>query len=92
MDSTFFAVAYNDVDFCLKLIQIGLRNVVTPYCEMYHYESQSRGYEDTPEKQQRLAEEIEAFRSSWQHYLDDGDPYYSPNLSLEHTNFTIRLK
>jgi len=91
LDAENFGVAYNDIDFCLKLIQKGYRNVFTPYCEMYHYESQSRGYEDTPEKQERLQRESSAFREKWKIYFDKGDPYYSPHLSLENTNFTIRI-
>ncbi|MBM9602696.1 glycosyltransferase [Desulfopila inferna] len=92
LDAENFGVAYNDIDFCLKLIQKGYRNVFTPYCEMYHYESQSRGYEDTPEKQERLQRESSAFREKWKIYFDKGDPYYSPHLSLEKTNFTIRIR
>ncbi|MCP3933468.1 MAG: glycosyltransferase [Bacteroidetes bacterium] len=91
MDSEHFGVAYNDIDLCLKLRQKGYRNVFTPYCEMYHFESQSRGYEDTPEKQERLERESNVFRQRWEKYFDEGDPYYSPHLSLDVTNFTIKL-
>ena len=91
MDAENFGVAYNDVDFCLKLQKKGYRNVFTPYCEMYHYESQSRGYEDTPEKQERLARESNAFREKWNEYFENGDPYHNPNLSLEKTNYSINI-
>lgn len=91
MDSEKFAIAYNDVDFCLKLLNKGYRNVFTPYCEMFHYESLSRGYEDTPEKLERLQRESDAFSRKWQAFMDKGDPYYSPHLTLNGENFAIRL-
>ncbi len=91
MDTENFGVAFNDIDFCLKLLKKGYRNVFTPYCEMYHFESQSRGYEDTPEKLERLERESAVFRDRWEMYFQKGDPYFSPHLSLEKTNFSIKI-
>lgn len=91
MDTENFGVAYNDVDFCLKLLQRGYRNVFTPYCEMFHYESQSRGYDNTPEKMQRLEKESAAFNKKWKAYFDQGDPYHNQHLSLEKTNYSIKI-
>lgn len=74
-------VAYNDVDFCLKLRERGLLNICTPYAELYHYESISRGYENKPEKQQRFRSEVAFMKEKWGTVLEQGDPYYNPNMS-----------
>lgn len=80
---TEFAVAFNDVDFCLKVRAINKLIVFTPYAQLYHYESKSRGYEDTPEKQRRFAGEVELFHKKWdESFLNSGDPYYNPNFLL----------
>jgi GT2 family glycosyltransferase len=84
-----FTVAYNDVDFCLKARDKGYLNVFTPYCEMYHYESKSRGFEDTKEKQERFQREVKLFREKWAKVLEDGDPYYNPNFSLDRSDYFI---
>lgn len=76
------AVAFNDVDFCLKLREEGLLNVWTPYAELYHYESKSRGAEDTPEKYERFLRESELLKKRYQHLFEVGDPYYNRNLPL----------
>lgn len=76
-----FAVAYNDVDLCLKVIESGKLVVFDAFVELYHYESKSRGYEDTPEKLMRFSGEMELLSTKWNHRLD-GDPYYNKNLSL----------
>lgn len=76
------AIAFNDVDFCLKVRAAGFRNVWTPFAELYHHESASRGLEDTPEKQARFNREIAYMRRTWGALLDQ-DPAYNPNLSLE---------
>jgi O-antigen biosynthesis protein len=81
-------VAFNDVDFCLKLIALGYRNIWVPHVIVYHYESKSRGYEDTPEKQKRFAEEIEYMKSKWKIYIDS-DPCYNQNLTRTYENYTI---
>ena len=79
-----FAVAFNDVDLCVRIREQGLLIVFTPYAELYHHESKSRGYEDTPEKQKRFEGEIKLFKKKWgDKILKDGDPYYNPNFSLQ---------
>ena len=75
-------VGCNDVDFCLRLLQKGYRNVWTPYAELYHHESASRGYDDTHEKQIRVGMEAALMRQRWEAMLLH-DPAYNPNLSLE---------
>ncbi len=86
-----FAVAFNDVDYCLKIRAKDKLIVFTPFSEWYHYESKSRGYEDTSEKQQRLEQESELFRSRWGELLEKGDPYYNPNFSHERADFLLDL-
>lgn len=85
------AVAFNDVDFCLKLGQRGYRIVFDPFAELYHDESRTRGPEDTPEKARRFQNEIEYFRSHWTDMLKNGDPNYNPNLSLKKWNYSLRV-
>lgn len=85
-----FEVAFNDVDFCLRLRRAGYLNVFTPYAELYHYESESRGAENTPEKRKRFQGEIARFKSRWAAELAAGDPYYNPNLTLRATDFRPR--
>jgi GT2 family glycosyltransferase len=75
------AVAFNDVDFCLRLRESGYRNVWTPYAEMYHHESVSRGLENTPKKKERFEQECAFIRQRWAD-ITAYDPAYSPNLSL----------
>lgn len=82
-----FQVAFNDVDFCMRIRQAGYLIVYTPYAELYHYESISRGAEDTPEKVERFNGEIRRFQKRWGEELKKGDPYYNPNLSLEFEDF-----
>jgi glycosyltransferase involved in cell wall biosynthesis len=86
-----YALAFNDVDFCLKLREKNYLIVWTPYAELYHYESKTRGYEDTPEKRVRFLSEIEIFERKWKNVLLKGDPYYNPNLSLQKEDFSLRL-
>jgi len=81
-------VAFNDVDFCLRVEAAGLRNLWTPYAELYHHESLSRGAEDTPEKRARFQREVEYMHRRWGTRLDD-DRWYSPNLSLENENVEL---
>lgn len=83
-------VAFNDVDFCMKVRDKGYLVVYNPYAELYHYESKSRGLEDTPEKVERFGREIEIFKSKWQGELKKGDPYYNPNLSLDKADYSLR--
>jgi len=85
------AVAFNDVDLCLKVREKGYLIVYTPYSVLYHYESLSRGYENTPEKQKRFLKEIKYIRKKWSKVIDQGDPYYNPNLSLNREDFSIKI-
>ena len=78
-----FKVAFNDVDFCLKIRELNKLVVYTPYAKLYHFESKSRGYEDTPEKQARFAGEVDLFRKKWIKILNDGDPYFNKNFRLD---------
>ena len=82
------AVAFNDVDLCLRIQAAGYRNLYTPYAELYHHESASRGYEDTPEKMQRFQAEADILRERWMPVLLS-DPYYNPNLTLSGDPFTL---
>ena len=84
-----FAVAFNDVDLCMKIRKEGYLIVWTPYAEAYHYESKSRGLENTPEKQKRFEGEIQRFKDKWKDELTKGDPYYNPNLTLEREDFSF---
>lgn len=84
------AVAFNDIDFCMKLRQAGYLIVYNPYAELYHYESKSRGLEDTPEKVARFNREIATFEKKWPEILKNGDPYYNPNLTLESQDFSLK--
>ncbi|MDR2109555.1 MAG: glycosyltransferase family 2 protein [Coriobacteriales bacterium] len=86
-----FVVAFNDVDLCMRLRAAGYLNVFTPFAELYHHESKTRGYEDTPEKNKRFRGESVLFRKRWALELDAGDPYYSPHMSLEREDFSLRL-
>lgn len=79
---TKFKVAFNDIDLCMKVRKQNYLVVYNPNVELYHYESKSRGYEDTPEKIRRFTGEIISFRSKWEKELEKGDPYYNKNLSL----------
>lgn len=83
-----FAVAFNDVDLCMRIRKAGYLIVWTPYAELYHYESKSRGTEDTPEKRQRFVGEVKRFQARWEKELAAGDPYYNPNLTLDREDFS----
>ena len=85
-----FVVALNDIDLCLKVRALGQLVVFNPYAELYHYESKSRGFEDTPEKKARFKKEIKRFREKWGEILSKGDPYYNPNLTLVRGDCSIR--
>ena len=82
-------VAFNDVDLCIKVREAGYRNLWTPYAELYHHESVSRGAEDTPAKRMRANAEAEYMRRTWGKLLDT-DPAYNPNLTLVHEDFSLR--
>ncbi|MBT5966362.1 MAG: hypothetical protein HOG60_03505 [Gammaproteobacteria bacterium] len=87
-DAQNLSVAFNDVDLCLRLQDAGFYNVWTPYAEMYHYESASRGYEDTPEKQVRFNKEVAYMKQRWGEGLLK-DPAYNPNLTLDREDFSF---
>lgn len=81
-------VAFNDVDFCLKVRDKGYLVVYNPNVELYHYESKSRGLEDTPRKHARFEREVNFMKARWEKVLDKGDPYYNPNLTLVRGDFS----
>ncbi|WP_035798733.1 glycosyltransferase family 2 protein [Butyrivibrio sp. NC3005] len=87
-----FEISLNDVDFCLKLREKKYLNVFTPFAELYHYESLSRGLDNEGEKAKRYALESDKFKTKWKDVLDKGDPYYNPNFSLDRSDFSINLK
>ena len=84
------AVALNDVDLCLKARKKGYLNIFTPFAELYHYESASRGQE-TAEKAERYQRECDLFKERWKEILEGGDPYYNPNFSLDSSTFDVKI-
>lgn len=84
-------VAFNDVDLCLKLLQLHKNNVYLHQVELYHYESKSRGLEDTIEKQARLNQESSYMYQHWKNYIDN-DPYYNPNLTRKRWDYSPEIK
>lgn len=88
LDEENLKVAFNDVDFCIRVREAGYRNVWTPYAELYHHESASRGLEDTPEKKQRFASEAKFIQQRWGKILQE-DPAYSPNLTVDREDFSL---
>lgn len=86
-----FKIALNDVDFCLRLREKGYLNVFTPFAELYHFESASRGIDIQDEaKAKRYEEEAEHFRTKWKEVLEKGDPYYNPNFSLDYSDYSLK--
>ena len=83
-------IAFNDVDLCLKLQALGLYNVYLPHVVLVHHESKSRGYEDTAEKQARYSREAGIMQERW-HCASRNDPHYSPHLTLDTEDFSLRL-
>lgn len=88
---TAFEISLNDVDFCLKLREKKYLNVFTPFAELYHYESISRGLDDQGEKAERYNRESAMFREKWKTQLEAGDPYYNPNFSLDKSDFSLKI-
>ena len=85
------AVAFNDVDFCLRIREKGYRIVYNPWIELIHYESKSRGYEDTPEKKERFEKEKNIFINKWKNLLEeDKDPYLNINFSRDYVDYIIK--
>ena len=87
-DEENLAIAFNDVDFCLRLKEQGFRNVWTPFAELYHHESKSRGEDDHPDKLDRFNKEKEFMFDRWGPIINN-DPAYSPNLTLNAENFSL---
>jgi GT2 family glycosyltransferase len=87
LDEIHLKVAFNDVDFCLRVREAGYRNIWTPYAELYHHESATRGFEDTPEKQLRFRDEVLYMQKRWGNLLIN-DPAYNPNLTLDREDFS----
>lgn len=90
LDEKDFAVAYNDVDYCLKLWKRGLLNVYTPRAEAYHYESKSRGLDTTGENARRYEREKAAFYNKYRQWIDNYDPYYNPHFNNLYENFGLK--
>src|SRR5690554_1002719 len=88
LNDTQLTIAFNDVDFCIRVMQAGYYNVFTPYAKLYHYESKSRGKEDTPEKYQRFTREVEYMQATWPDVLAN-DPFYSPYLTRTTTDYSL---
>jgi glycosyltransferase involved in cell wall biosynthesis len=86
-DEEAFAVAFNDVDFCVRAREAGYLNIFTPYCEAYHFESKSRGYEVTPDKASRFSGEMANFRDRHLESIEQGDPYHNPNFDKGHDDY-----
>ena len=86
-----FAVSLNDVDLCIRAWKSGHVNVFTPFAELYHFESVSRGMDDKGEKAKRYDRESAVFREKWKDLLEKGDPYYNPNFSLDRSDFALKL-
>lgn len=89
---TNFEISLNDVDFCLRLREKGYLNVFTPFAELYHFESISRGLDDKGEKAQRYNRESERFREKWKTVLEKGDPYYNVNFSLDRSDYSLKIE
>jgi glycosyltransferase involved in cell wall biosynthesis len=84
------AVAFNDIDFCFKLLEAGYRNIYLPHVRLYHYESKSRGYETTPEKIKRFEQEILYMKQKWSSLIEQ-DPHYSPHLTRAAEDYSIAI-
>ena len=87
-----FAVAFNDVDFCVRVREAGYTNVFTPFAQLYHYESKSRGLDENPVKRKRFISEVERFQKRWAKQLASGDPCMNPNFDLMKEDFSFDIK
>ena len=85
-----FVLAFNDVDLCLQIQALDYRVLWTPEAELYHFESKTRGYEDTPEKLARFRTEYRRFVAKWEKRLAGGDPYFNPNFRLDRADYALR--
>ena len=86
-----FAVAFNDVDFCVRVRKAGYQNVFTPFAQLYHYESKSRGLDEAPEKRKRYLSEVERFQTRWKAELAEGDPCMNPNFDISREDFGLKI-
>ena len=86
-----FSQCFNDVDYCLRLGDQGYRVLYTPFAELYHRESLSRGADGHPETLSRFEREIALFREKWADWLAKGDPYYNPNLTRSREDFSLDI-
>ena len=86
-----FQMTFNDIDFCLRLREAGYDVIYTPYATAWHYESKSRGEEDTIRKMRRFNREVNLFCKRWKKFIKQGDPAYNPNLSLDKWDFSIKV-
>ena len=89
LDADHLKIAFNDVDFCLRIREKGYLNVFTPYCEAFHHESVSRGYEESEEQKERFSREVKYMAKRHKKMLEKGDPYYNCNLTLHHEDFSL---
>ena len=85
-----FEVAFNDVDMCMRIRKEGYLIAWTPWAELYHFESKSRGLDSAPDKRKRFLGEVERFQKRWEKELKDGDPYLNPNFDLNKEDFSVR--
>ena len=90
-DEVHLPIAFNDVDLCLKIRAQDKLIVYTPYAKLIHFESKSRGSDQTPERVRHFQAEIDHFKKKWKTVLDQGDPYYNPNLDLQSEWFSLDL-
>lgn len=90
LDEENLTVAFNDIDFCFKVYGGGWMNVWTPWAELIHHESKSRGQEDTAEKKARFMREVRQMQKRWSSMIER-DPFYNPNLTRDHEDFSIRV-
>lgn len=90
LDEDNFKVAFNDIDFCLRAIYAGYKVIWTPFAELYHHESKSRGYENTTSKRKRFYDETQKFKNIHNKYITNGDPFYNKNLTLDKADCSLR--
>lgn len=86
-----FKISLNDVDFCLRARKKGYLNIFTPFAELYHYESASRGSDAKGKNAQRYNDEAALFKEKWKKTLEKGDPYYNPNFSLDRSDYSLKI-
>jgi GT2 family glycosyltransferase len=87
-----FEVAFNDVDFCVRVREAGYTNLITPFARLYHYESKSRGLDESPEKRARFISEVQRFQTRWAKQLAAGDPCLNPNFDDMKEDFSFKIK